>query len=59
MKSDCTEGYEIGHVIIKSDGLQCRCGKRGCFETYGGILAFKNKVIDRLNLSHDIPRPRA
>ena len=57
MKSDCTEGYEIGHVIIKSDGLQCRCGKRGCFETYGGILAFKNKVIDRLNLSHDIPGP--
>ena len=57
MKSDCAEGYELGHMIIKSEGLQCRCGKRGCFETYGGILAFKNKVIDRLNLSHDIPGP--
>ena len=54
MQSDCAEGYELGHMIIKSDGLMCRCGKKGCFETYGGILAFKNKVINRLNLSHDI-----
>ena len=55
MQSDCAEGYELGHMIIKKDGLICRCGKKGCFETYGGILAFKRKVIDRLNLSHDIP----
>ena len=57
MQSNCAEGYELGHMIIKSDGLPCKCGKRGCFETYGGILAFKSKVIDRLNLSHDIPGP--
>ena len=57
MQSDCAEGYELGHMIIKSDGLKCRCGKKGCFETYGGILAFKNKVINRLNLSHDISGP--
>ena len=57
MHSDCTEGYELGHMIIKAGGLTCRCGKKGCFETYGGILAFKSKVIDRLNLSHDIPGP--
>ena len=57
MHSDCTEGYELGHMIIKAGGLTCRCGKKGCFETYGSILAFKNKVIERLNLSHDIPGP--
>lgn len=57
MQSDCAEGYELGHMIIKSDGLMCRCGKKGCFETYGGILAFKNKVINRLNLSQDISGP--
>ena len=57
MQSDCAEGYELGHMIIKSDGLQCRCGKRGCFETYGGILAFKKKVIERLGLSYDISGP--
>ena len=57
MQSDIAGGYEFGHMIIKSDGLKCRCGKKGCFETYGGILAFKTKVINRLNLSHDIPGP--
>ena len=57
MQSDCAEGYELGHMIIKKDGLICRCGKKGCFETYGGILAFKRKVIDRLDLSHDTPGP--
>lgn len=57
MHSNCAEGYELGHMIIKAGGLKCRCGKQGCFETYGGILAFKNKVIDRFSLSHDIPGP--
>lgn len=57
MQSGVAEGYELGHTIIKYDGLTCRCGKKGCFETYGGILAFKNKVIDRLGLSKDISGP--
>ncbi len=57
MQSDIAEGYELGHIIIKENGLPCRCGKKGCFETYGGILAFKNKVIERLNISRDIPGP--
>ncbi len=57
MQSDYREGYELGHMIIKAGGKKCRCGKNGCFETYGGILAFKNKVIGRLNLSHNIPGP--
>lgn len=57
MQSDYREGYELGHMIIKTGGKKCRCGKNGCFETYGGILAFKNKVISRLNLSHNIPGP--
>lgn len=54
MQSDVADGYELGHMVIKSDGLKCKCGKNGCFETYGGILAFKNKVIEKLNLSYDI-----
>ena len=24
---------EIGHYIIEPDGIQCRCGRRGCLET--------------------------
>ena len=57
MQSDSAEGYEVGHMIIREGGKKCRCGKEGCFETYGGILAFKTKVIERLNLSSDIPGP--
>lgn len=49
------EGLEIGHMVIKAGGTLCRCGNKGCFERYGSILTFKNKVIERLNLSYDIP----
>jgi predicted NBD/HSP70 family sugar kinase len=29
------EGYagEVGHLIVDSDGAECRCGSRGCWET--------------------------
>lgn len=48
---------ELGHTVIKPNGIQCGCGKKGCFERYGSILVFKNKIIERLNLSHDISGP--
>ena len=31
--------------------------KKGCFERYGSILVFKNKIIERLGLSYDISGP--
>lgn len=51
------DGFEYGHMIINKNGIECKCGKNGCFEKYGSILAFKNKVIQKLNLSNDIPGP--
>jgi glucokinase-like ROK family protein len=30
---------EIGHVIINEQGPMCRCGKRGCLETFAGAPA--------------------
>lgn len=54
MEGTIFEGFEFGHMIIKENGLPCKCGKRGCFEKYGSILAFKTKVMERLNLSYDI-----
>jgi glucokinase-like ROK family protein len=30
---------EIGHVVVKKDGLLCSCGKRGCLETLAGAQA--------------------
>lgn len=48
------EGYEIGHMVIKESGLPCKCGKYGCFERYGSILEYKNKVKQRLNIPQDV-----
>lgn len=30
---------EIGHVVVASDGPDCRCGSRGCLEQYAGQSA--------------------
>ena len=30
---------ELGHVTVKSDGELCRCGFRGCFESYASVSA--------------------
>lgn len=30
---------EIGHMIVKPDGLECGCGKRGCLERYVSLRA--------------------
>ena len=57
MEGSIFEGMEIGHTIIKAGGIKCNCGKFGCFEKYGSILSFKNKIIERLNLSYDISGP--
>jgi predicted NBD/HSP70 family sugar kinase len=30
---------EIGHMIVRPDGLKCDCGKRGCLERYVSLRA--------------------
>jgi glucokinase len=27
---------ELGHVVVKIDGAECTCGRRGCMEAYAG-----------------------
>ena len=48
------EGYEFGHMVIKANGVPCKCGKSGCFERYGSILEYKKKVREILNLSDEV-----
>lgn len=48
------DGYEIGHMVIKDSGIPCKCGKYGCFERYGSILEYKNKVKQKLNIPQEI-----
>ena len=30
---------EAGHMVIEKDGLDCGCGRKGCFEKYASITA--------------------
>lgn len=38
---------EIGHTTINADGPLCRCGNRGCMESYVGIPAILAEVMLR------------
>lgn len=38
------EGFEIGHMVIKTNGIQCNCGRKGCFERYASMRLLKEKV---------------
>ncbi len=46
-------GFEFGHMVINKGGRQCSCGKRGCFETYASIRAFRNKIAEVLDIDND------
>ena len=46
-------GFEFGHMVINKGGRQCACGKRGCFETYASIRAFRNKIAEVLDIDND------
>ena len=41
---------ELGHIVIKFNGRQCTCGRRGCWEAYSSATALsavtKEKVLE-------------
>ena len=47
-------GCEIGHMIIEKDGLECNCGKKGCFERYSSMKAFKDNLRKALGLDENV-----
>lgn len=46
-------GFELGHMVIEREGIECNCGKKGCFETYSSIRAFKQNVAEVLGIEND------
>lgn len=47
-------GMEIGHMVIKKDGIDCNCGRKGCFEVYASMKRLKNEIAERLGLSEGL-----
>lgn len=43
-------GCEFGHMLIEKNGKLCKCGKKGCWETYASMKAFKDNLREILNL---------
>lgn len=43
-------GFELGHMVIEKNGIECNCKNKGCFETYASMKRFKKNAIARLNL---------
>ena len=37
-------GTEFGHMVIQKNGIECKCGKKGCFEKYASMKAFKDNL---------------
>lgn len=46
--------FEVGHMIIKKNGIQCNCGKKGCFEKYASISALKENVKKEFKIEKNI-----
>lgn len=40
------EGFEVGHMVIQKNGTQCNCGRKGCFEKYASMKAFKERLSE-------------
>jgi glucokinase len=39
---------EIGHVVVKSDGRTCPCGRTGCMEAYAGRGAMEVRAREKV-----------
>lgn len=41
-------GAELGHIVIKKDGRQCSCGRKGCWETYSSATGLVRTTRETL-----------
>lgn len=54
LKPKKNAGSEYGHMIIKKDGVACKCGNKGCFEAYNSMRKFKEQIRKILQLGPEI-----
>lgn len=44
-------GSEFGHTVLVSGGIQCTCGRKGCFERYGAASAL-TRMTEEAAIAH-------
>lgn len=44
------QGFEVGHMVIQTNGRKCKCGQSGCFEAYGSMKAFRTEIEELFNI---------
>lgn len=52
LKANKNIGFELGHMVIDKNGIDCNCGKKGCFETYCSMKRFKERAKKVLQLDN-------
>lgn len=52
LKPQKYEGFEIGHMVIQKNGIQCNCGRKGCFEKYASMQAFKQRILNAYEIEN-------
>lgn len=43
-------GAELGHMVIDVDGLECNCGRKGCWEMYASVTALKRQTREAMQI---------
>ena len=46
-------GGELGHTVIDVDGVQCSCGRKGCFEAYASATALIRQTKEAMLADKD------
>lgn len=44
---------EIGHMVIVKDGIECTCGRKGCFERYASATGLINLTQQKMQENKD------
>lgn len=46
-------GGELGHMVIEHNGVQCSCGRKGCWEAYSSATAIIRMTKEKMNECKD------
>ncbi len=50
LRGDTCVAGEFGHIQIIKNGLECMCGKKGCYERYASATALVRMVKEKTGL---------